>query len=118
MRQLLIALIIIVLGYKAIQEWRQSKGPGPLLDTPYVIVYGRESCGYTQAMREQLAQARVPFKFQSVDDAAVADVLHARMQASGMDISYYNLPVVDVSGRLSIRPDSVQVVQDYSAPPG
>lgn len=104
----ILALVILFAGYKAWQHFSHSPLP-PLKDLPYIVVYGRESCGYTQRMNRNLDEARMAYEFQSVDDTTVADVLHARMQAAGLDVQRYLLPVVDVNGEISVRPDFEEV---------
>lgn len=79
----------------------------------YVAVYGRESCGFTRQMLSTLKQAGMEYRFYSVDDRKVSDSLHARMQQKGLDTSHYLLPVVEVSGHMSIRPEFAQVSSRY-----
>jgi glutaredoxin len=103
-----VALVLLFGGYKAWEHFSRTPPP-PLKEIPYIVVYGRESCGYTQRMNRNLDEAQLPYEFQSVDDPAVADVLHARMQASGLDVQRYLLPVVDANGEISVRPDFDEV---------
>jgi hypothetical protein len=46
----------------------------------------------------------------TVDDRATVNELHTRMKPSGLDTSYYLLPVVDVNDSLSIRPENDELV--------
>ena len=85
----------------------------PLYAEPYVVVYGRESCGLTQQTMKDLRLKNIPFKFKVVDDKAVANVLHSRMRSSGIDTRRYNLPVVDVNNNISIRPSSGAISQIF-----
>ena len=109
MNKILYWAIVIFAGYQAYQK---IIGPEPLprlSGAPYVVVYGRDSCSVTRGMREDLTAHGTPFLYEVVDEPAVANELHARMQAQGLNIRRYNLPVVDVNGVLSVRPASVQV---------
>jgi len=85
----------------------------PLYDHPYVIVYGRDSCGWTSFMRKQLVRSGIPFEYRIVDDWQVAEPLQERMAAAGLDVRRYSLPVVDVSGLISIRPEPQEVISEY-----
>ncbi len=88
--------------------------PKPVRATPYVTVYGRDSCGWTGALREELRLRGVPFQFQIIDDSAVGAELYPRMQRQGLSVEFFNLPVVDVNGGLVIRPAWQEVVDRYS----
>lgn len=116
MRKILILLILAGAGY---QGWNKLSPvfnkTEPLYDAPYIIVYGRNACGYTQSTLKELRKAGVPFEYQIVDDRSVADLLHSRMESSGIDTRRYNLPVVDVSNKLSIRPAPGSILDAYSA---
>jgi len=109
MKKIIALVLIAAAGYKA---WGHFTAPKlqPLYDHPYVVVYGRESCGYTQQTINDLKRARIEFEFGDVDDPAVADELHSRMKLAGLDVSYYLLPVVDLNNSISIRPKNRELV--------
>ena len=81
---------------------------------PYISVYGRDSCGFTKRMLADLDSAGIEYHYFSVDDKNISDDLHARMEASGISTRRYNLPVVDVSGDISVRPKSKEVLKEYA----
>jgi|SRR5690554_7225661 len=109
-------LLLIVVGGLC-QGWQKLvKSDGTLAYTPgspYVIVYGRDSCGWTNQMRKQLAQEGIRFGYQVVDDRSVADGLHQKMESVGLSTRRYNLPVVEVNGKVLIRPDLETVAGIY-----
>jgi hypothetical protein len=109
MKKLVLLALVAFAGYKA---WDHYKTPElkPLYDQPYVVVYGREGCGFTEETVNRLRRARIQFEYLTVDDRATADELHTRMKLSGLDTSYYLLPVVDVNNSLSIRPENDELV--------
>jgi len=113
-KNILILLIIIGAGY---QGWNtmshSSANSEPLHEEPYVVVYGRNSCGITQQTMSDLKAAGIPFEYQLVDDKSVANQLHSRMQQSGIDTRRYNLPVIDVSNHLSVRPESKSIIEAF-----
>ena len=43
----------------------------------------------------------------------MADLLHSRMQASGISTARYDLPVIDVNGQLMVRPELDVVLGRY-----
>lgn len=112
MKPLLLAGVLLFCAYQIVLYVRRPDPPPPLYPTPYVVVYGREACGYTRRMRKALTEAGVKFEYQVVDDPAVASVLHDRMIRSGIDVEHYYLPVVDVSGEISVRPDAIDVIDE------
>jgi hypothetical protein len=114
MKHLIFLALLAFAGYKT---WERFDKPelGPLYDVPYVVVYGRESCGYTAETLDALERAGIDAEFRSVEDRPAADELHARMGLAGLDTSYYLLPVVDLNNSLSIRPDNGQLVKQAKA---
>lgn len=76
-------------------------------------VYGRDSCGFTAQARVGLSRQGIVFSYRSVDGAAMADGLHGKMEALGISTRRYDLPVVEVNGKLLLRPDMEQVLQIY-----
>lgn len=114
MKNIIILLLLVVGGYKA---WGVLNKPSvePLHDEPYLAVYGRDSCGFTRQTIRALQQAGIRFEYMSVDDPAVADVLHSRMMAMGLEVRRYLLPVVDLNNAISTRPDNAQLVANARA---
>lgn len=111
---------IALCAYLAFNLWDKF-GPGselePLQSEPYIAVYGRTSCGYTTRTLQALQSRDVNVRFYSVDDRTTADLLHARMEQSGISTRRYNLPVVDVNGQLSVRPAPADVLAQYHRNP-
>jgi len=60
-----------------------------------------------------LRQEGIPYSYEIIDDKTVAGALEKRMRASGLETKRYNLPVVDVDGRLFVRPDPAEVMNMY-----
>ncbi|MCE9686257.1 glutaredoxin [Shewanella sp. AS16] len=111
-------MLILLLGFCVYQGW-QDFGPRPALvplyDAPYVAVYGRDSCGHTQRLLRELRREGLAPHYFNVDDAEVADSLHERMESQGMSTKRYDLPVVDVNAKFSIRPPLAGVRADLQA---
>ena len=115
MKNIIIIMLVIIGGY---QGWNKFSylltKPEPLHQQPYVTVYGRNSCGFTQKALRDLKKAGIPFEYYLVDDKSVADSLHSRMEKSGLSTRRYNLPVIDVNNNLSIRPKSSVIITKYN----
>lgn len=112
-------IILALIGFGCYEAWKKF-GPAqspeveqiavsPLFDEPYVAVYGRDTCRFTQKLLKELQASRIEYHYYIVDEKPVADRLHATMIDQGMDVRRYNIPVVDVSGDLSIRPSVMDV---------
>jgi glutaredoxin len=111
--------LVVVLGLY--QAWGKFGPRNEVLahapNAPYVLVYGRDSCGYTGQMRLGLTRQGVAFGYHQVDNDTVADELHGKMQQLGLNTAYYELPVVEVNGRLLLRPELDRVLQIYRESP-
>lgn len=53
------------------------------------------------------------YQYFVVDQPSVANLLHSRMEASGISTARYNLPVIDVNGDLMVRPELDTVMALY-----
>jgi glutaredoxin len=110
-------VLVILLCFAAYKGWSylHQEGVKPLYSTPYIAIYGRDSCGWTNEMIKKLKSSNISYEYHVVDEKDVADLLHARMEQSGISTRRYNLPVVDVNGKLSVRPESEEVIAEYKA---
>jgi hypothetical protein len=113
MKNILIGILIVAAGAGAYYFARGRSQLEPLYPPPYVAVYGREACGYTQKYRQDISALSMRSYSKDIDDPATADVLHSRMEKAGLDTSRYELPVLDVNGKIFIRPPMDQVVKAY-----
>lgn len=113
MKNIFIGILIIAAGAGAYYFARSRSQLEPLYPPPYVAVYGREACGYTQKYRQDISALSMRSYSKDIDDPATADVLHSRMEKAGLDTSRYELPVLDVNGKIFIRPPMDQVVKAY-----
>ena len=93
----------------------QTKLVKPLYEHPYLVVYGRDSCGYTRNTIKKLSEAGIKFEYMNVNDRSVTDSLNLRMESMGIDTRYYFLPVVDLNNSISIRPDNRQLIESAKA---
>jgi hypothetical protein len=113
MKKLLVFAAIIYAAYQGWQKYSASKAQVPLFTAPYVAVYGRKTCGFTTRMLKNVKASNLQYYFFDVDDQAIALDLQSRMTAANISTQMYNLPVVDVNGKLSIRPEFDAVLAGY-----
>jgi glutaredoxin len=110
-------IVMALLGLGIYQAWGQlgvgQSGVERLKDQPYVVVYGRDSCGFTSEMRRKLSRAGIDFRYAKIDRPEVAKRIHQRMSVAGIDTRRYNLPVVDVNGHIHVRPKPKNVIKEF-----
>ncbi|MDP3543608.1 MAG: glutaredoxin family protein [Elusimicrobiota bacterium] len=110
----LLAVMVAIGGYNAWGTYRQKLLPmAPLYPKPYVIVYGRESCGNCQAMRRGLEERGVPYVWKIIDEDPGRTEAFSRMKEAGLDIRRFTLPVVDVNAEILVQPGSPAVIAKY-----
>lgn len=107
---LIIAIMVCYLGY---QRFIGDKADS-LYDEPYVVLYGKTTCGWCRQMENDLRSNDIPYTFEDLEIQAVNDELHPRMEKAGLDTRRYNLPVIDVNGNFFIRPDIETVAAAYN----
>lgn len=114
MKNLLFLAFLVVAGHQGWGMLQANASIEPLSDESYVIVYGRDSCGWTRQAVEQLAQSGVNYEYYKIDEQNVADHVHKRMRDANIPTNRYNLPVVDVNGKIAARPDMDDVLVNYN----
>ena len=113
MKKLLFLVLLAGAAYIGWQKIPADNQNEPLYEESYIIVYGRDSCGWTQKYLKDLENEGVVLFYESVDDKDVCDELHPRMENAGLDIRRYDLPVIDVNGQMFIRPEIDAVLAAY-----
>lgn len=117
MRIILVIILIVALGFGVYFFVNPKSQLEPLFTPPYVAIYGRAACGYTKQYLDEISGLNMRYISQDIDDPATADVLHSRMEKSGVDTSQYMLPVLDVNGRIFVRPPMDDVIKAYRIQP-
>ncbi len=88
----------------------------PLYDRAYIIVYGRDACGRTRSLIQQLDSNGLSYTYKIVDETAVHAELIPRMKQAGIDTRNFSLPVVDVNGNICLNPALETVASYYQKP--
>jgi len=117
MKKFIFIIIILAVSYQAwtglSSRFSQLK---PLYKEPYVVVYGQDTCSFTQNALNELRQANKKPIYKKVNIKSVSDELFSRMKKSGLRTDRFLLPVIDVNNKLLIRPDMQVVLNHYKAP--
>lgn len=115
LNKILLAVMVGVGGYTAWGTYCQKLFPLPALyQKPYIVVYGRETCGYCQAMRKGLDERGVPYVWKLIDEEPGRSEVFARMKQAKIDTANFLLPIVDVNAEILVHPESPAVIAKYA----
>lgn len=79
-----------------------------------VVVYGRDNCTYTQKALAALQSNNVPVTYINIDYVDANDAFHEKFDGTALAGDRgYALPVVEVAGRASMRPDPGTVIRQF-----
>jgi glutaredoxin len=84
----------------------------PIYQKPYVIVYGRDNCGFTQALRRDLDSRGVLYVYEVIDENHAHEEIVGRIRESGLS-EQFTLPAVDVNAEILLHPSSDDVARKY-----
>ena len=113
MKKLLIVAVLLISGFFYWQNNLRTNQIEALYDKPYIVVYGRDSCGWSQEYLRDLKSEGLKVIYKNIDQKGINGELHPRMEKAGLDTRRYNLPVIDVSGQMFIRPELDIVLNTY-----
>jgi hypothetical protein len=93
---------------------RQVKELGEMRkNSPYIHVFGRDSCAYTQRLLARLDEANVAYQYFSIDTNLVNEYLGELLAKAGHTNNYFDIPVVDVNRDVKIRPNADELVRKF-----
>jgi glutaredoxin len=100
---------VLIVSFAAIYTviFRDRIFPAP----SQVVIYGRNSCGYTTDLRERLAATSVPFKYADIDNSVVH--MEFEFQLNLQEARVVSLPLVLVNGNKLERPEPAAVIAQY-----
>ena len=111
-----ILYFLIVIGgvLLASTSFAKSNSTKALYSHPYVIVYGRDSCPFTKAMRKSLDFEGIKYQYKIIDKPEVRNKIFSRMKARHLPTKDFTLPVVDVSNKIFVHPEPAIVIDYYT----
>lgn len=112
-RRTLLACVVLAAGVIASCK---PAAQSPLYDEAYIVLYGRPECSACKDYQKDLDDARISYAFKNIDDTNVQQELYSRMNKAGLNTSYFELPVIDVNGKIAIRPELREVIKDFNKP--
>ena len=114
LNKFMLALFLAAAGYGAWGKYHQKLFPlQPLYQKPYIVVYGRESCGNCRALRLGLEEGGVPYVWKLIDKDPARAEAFSRMKQAELDIKNFQLPVVDVNAEILVHPEYPVVIAKY-----
>ncbi|MGD9010276.1 MAG: hypothetical protein PVG41_20295 [Desulfobacteraceae bacterium] len=104
MKKLLILIALVAIGIYGYNEFRGSKQAKLelLYDPPYIIVYGRQSCGWTQKCLRELKSKEIDAIFENIDKQEAKMEIFPRIDAAGYKRNQIAIPIIDVNGHIII----------------
>jgi glutaredoxin len=78
-----------------------------------VVVYGRETCGFTKMVRAGLEARHIPYTFADIDVKAIKDEMNYKLGPRFKEPTF-TLPLVHVGGKLLLTPTADQVQQEVA----
>jgi glutaredoxin len=78
-----------------------------------IVIYGRDSCGFTSAMRESLTEQRIPFVYGDIDEAFISEEMwhHLRRNTEDGALHTAHLPIVLINDQVLERPEAEVVLK-------
>jgi arsenate reductase-like glutaredoxin family protein len=115
MKKLMILLLILGAGYFGYRNFAggSSDQLEPLYETPYIVVYGRTTCGWTQKCLRELKAKNYDVIFENIDSPDVQGEIFARIDAAGLDRHRISIPIIDVNGHILIGYELEKILNLY-----
>jgi glutaredoxin len=114
MKKLLVIVAFVIVGLKLHSVYqKQNARLEPQFSEPYIVVYGRKTCGNTLHLQTALHSRGYRYRYVDVDAEGVSDHLHQRMDQAGLETDSYTLPVVEVNARMQTNPKPEWVFENY-----
>lgn len=114
LNKVLLAIMLGVGGYSAWGQYHQRLFPlSPLYQKPYIVLYGRETCGNCAAMRKDLESRSIPYVWKIIDSEPGRAEVFSRMKQAKLETGNFMLPVVDVNAEMLVHPDPATVVAKF-----
>jgi arsenate reductase-like glutaredoxin family protein len=115
MKNLVAVLAIVGLGYLGYQMFfsgGESKVEA-LYEMPYVVVYGRTTCSWTQKCLRELKEQNIDVIFENIDKLDIQQEIFPRIDAAGHNRNRISIPIVDVNGNILIGYEPEKILKYY-----
>ncbi|WP_368561622.1 hypothetical protein [Pseudoxanthomonas sp. UTMC 1351] len=121
-------ILVLMLCLASFGAWRHFKGDAQQVSSQAsteasslgsssegtVVVYGRDNCSYTRKTLAALQANGVPVTYVNIDYTSAYNAFHDKFDGTGLAGERgYALPVVELAGRASMRPDPEAVAREF-----
>lgn len=80
-----------------------------------IVIYGRDSCGFTIALRDTLDAQKIPYVYANLDKPLISEELWAKVDLPPSKTTV-TLPMVQINGSVLESPSSQDVLHARTAP--
>lgn len=102
-------LLVLVASHIVINKQRV------LPDADQLVVYGRDTCGYTTLLRHQLDENNIDYIYANIDKTFVETEMWIKLGYLTGGITSAKLPVVEYQNGLTERPDLNSLLNQITA---
>lgn len=103
---------VVYFGYQHFASSGSAKVE-PLYDPPYIVVYGKTTCGWTQKCLRELKAKNIDVIFENIDKPDVQGEIFPRIDAAGLDRRRLSIPIIDVNGHILIGYEPEKILNLY-----
>jgi arsenate reductase-like glutaredoxin family protein len=115
MKNLLVVLVVVGLGYFGYQKFiaEGETKLDALYEMPYIIVYGKTTCGWTQKCLRELKEQNIDVIFENIDKQEIQKEIFPRIDAAGHKRNRISIPIIDVNGHILIGYEPEKILTLY-----
>ena len=115
MKKLVFLLIVVGAGYFGYQKLvaNQDTRLEPLYEPPYVLVYGTDTCGWTQRCLREIRDKQLALVFENINKPEVKAEAIQRVKEAGLDPGRLTIPIIDVNGAIFmgyLEPEKIETL--------
>lgn len=115
MKKLVVIMLLIGCGYFGYQIFIGKKNAqlDPLYELPYIVVYGKTTCGWTQKCLRELKEKQIEVIFENIDKPEIKQEIFPRIDAAGYKRNQIVIPIIDVNGHILIGYEPEKIMAFY-----
>ncbi len=116
LKKLILLLLLIGAGYYGFHHYQASQSGAlePMFELPYVIVYGKTNCSWTQKCMQELRAEGIDPIFENIDEPDVKKEAFERVEAAGYPRNQVVIPIVDVNGHIVVAYQAEKIFAFYN----
>ena len=115
-----VVLVLVLAGFGAWRHFSASSAEAATEEVAVlpdgkgtVMVFGRDGCAHTTRTLAFLRENAVPTTYIDIDDPAMQAAFQDRFRNTPVNQGGYRLPIVEINGHPSARPDPSGLLSDF-----